>query len=337
MDHPLETRMNSSPTTETPPARIVALDVARGVALLAMAAYHLAWDLEFFGYAPAGMTSVGGWKIFARSIASSFLFLVGFSLVLAHARGIRWRPMMKRLAMVIGAAAAISIATYFALPQGFIFFGILHQIALASVLGLAFLRVPVAMIALAAAFVAAAPLFLRAPVFDHPALWWIGLAPVNPRSNDYVPLFPWFAAVLAGMAAAKIAARLDVLDRLGRLRMGAWHRPTAFFGRHSLSFYLIHQPVLIGLVWLATQIFPPPERSLQEGFQRACNTQCTEVKDTPFCERYCSCMLTSLETEALLGEVYSGGADSALNLRLQAIAGVCTGEAELPALEGGPP
>ncbi len=126
----------------TPRRRIELLDLARGIALIAMASYHFTWDLEFFGYAPPGMTGFGGWKLYARCIASSFLFLVGVSLVIAHYNGIRWPGFWKRLAMVAGAAAAISAATYIFVPESFIFFGILHEIALASVLGLAFLRLP---------------------------------------------------------------------------------------------------------------------------------------------------------------------------------------------------
>ena len=88
--------------------RIALLDLARGAALIAMAIYHFTWDLEFFGYVDPGMTAHGGWKLFARCIASSFLFLVGVSLFLAHASGIRWRGFLIRLAMVGGAALAIS-------------------------------------------------------------------------------------------------------------------------------------------------------------------------------------------------------------------------------------
>jgi uncharacterized membrane protein len=170
--------------------RLEAIDLARGFALLAMAIYHFAWDLEFFGYVEPGTTQVGGWRFFARSIATSFLFLVGASLVLAHAKGVNWKSFAKRIAMVAGAAGAITLATWIAVPDAFIFFGILHHIALASVLGLAFLRMPLALVLIAAALVFAAPHFLRMPFFDHPALWWLGLAPQNPRSNDYVPWRP---------------------------------------------------------------------------------------------------------------------------------------------------
>ena len=83
-----------SPVPEHPTRpRIGLLDTARGVALIAMASYHFAWDLEFFRYIEAGTTAFGWWKMYARGIAGSFLFLVGFSLVLAHTPAIRWRPL----------------------------------------------------------------------------------------------------------------------------------------------------------------------------------------------------------------------------------------------------
>ena len=142
--------------------RIEAIDLARGAALIAMAIYHFTWDLEFFGYVDEGMTAHGGWKLFARCIASSFLFLVGVSLFLAHGKGIRWRGFLIRVAMVAGAALAISLVTYIAVPGAFIFFGILHEIALASLLGLAFLRLPALATLAIAALVIAAPLYARA-------------------------------------------------------------------------------------------------------------------------------------------------------------------------------
>lgn len=323
------------PSEPQPKGRIDAIDIARGVALVAMAIYHFTWDLEFFGYAPAGMTAVGGWKIFARSIASSFLFLVGVGLFLGHAKGIRWRGYWRRLAMVAAAALAITAVTYVAMPDGFIFFGILHQIALASVLGLAFLRLPAAATLLAATAVIAAPHYLRSPFFDDPWWWWTGLSENRPRSNDYVPVFPWFAAVLFGIAAAKIARQTGLLDRLARLRTPRWTWPLSFFGRHSLAFYLIHQPVLIACVWLFAQVLPAAEVPRGVRFAQSCEASCGEQRDTEFCTRYCACMLDALEREGAIEGVFAGDRTDALRSQVQEIAGRCTAETDDAMLEGG--
>jgi len=321
------------PPVPTASSRIPVIDVARGVALIAMAIYHFTWDLEFFGYVERGLTAVGGWKLFARCIASSFLFLVGVSLYLAHRNGIRWPGFWRRWAMVAVAAAVITAGTWLATPDTFIFFGILHQIALASLLGLLFLNVPAALTVLAAIIVIAMPLVARSVIFDHPALWWLGLSATNPRSNDYVPLFPWFGAVLLGMAAAKIAVAGGSTQRLAALRLGTWTAPLGFLGRHSLAFYLVHQPVLIACVWLFSQIVPPQLETTQVRFRQACETTCAESRDEEFCARYCVCMLDRLESDGSLGRVLASDQSEELTASVQAMAGLCTADSETGAIE----
>jgi uncharacterized membrane protein len=309
--------------------RIGLVDVARGAALAAMAVYHFTWDLEFFGYIEPGTTAFGGWKLFARAIASSFLFLVGVSLVLAHGSGIRWQPYLKRLAMIAAAAVAISLVTWFAVPGGFIFFGILHQIALASLIGLAFLRVPWPLTLAAAALAIAAPHYLRDPTFDAPLLWWVGLSSIDPPSNDYVPLFPWIGAVLGGIAATRVAGKLGLLTALGTVRPGRWSAPFTFAGRHSLAFYLIHQPVLIAAIFLFAQLVPPVERSAVDSFTSACNATCEETRDGEFCRDYCACVLDRLEDENRLDDVFAGDQDAETTARLNEIASICTIETDM--------
>ncbi len=320
-------------TASIPGRRIPVIDVARGVALVAMAIYHFTWDLEFFGYVAQGTTTVGGWKIFARSIATSFLFLVGVSLFLA--RGVRWPGFLRRLAMVAGAALAISLATWIAIPGSFIFFGILHQIALASLLGLLFLRLPWPLLFVAAALVVAAPHVLASPAFDAAPWWWLGLSETMPRSNDYVPLFPWFGAVLAGIGAAALAERTGLFDRLARVAAPRWTRPFAFFGRHSLVFYLVHQPVLIGCVFLAAQVAPPVPETPQVQFRHACEQSCGAERDEAFCAFYCVCVLDAVEAENMLDAVFSTGQNEAMRQSLAGMAAICTRQTEDFLGEGG--
>ncbi|OQM77446.1 heparan-alpha-glucosaminide N-acetyltransferase [Manganibacter manganicus] len=304
--------------------RIAVIDIARGLALLAMASYHFTWDLEFFGYAPAGLTEFGGWKLYARGIASSFLILVGVSLYLAHARGIRWNGFWKRLAMVVAAALAITIVTRIAVPDGFIFFGILHEIALASLLGLAFLRLPALLTLIIAALVIAAPHYLRSTAFDHPALWWIGLSTIPPRSNDFVPVLPWFGAVLAGLGITRLADAAGILDRLAKVPAPRAAKPLTFIGKHSLAFYLIHQPVLIGCVWLFSQMVPAPAENRQVNFLSSCQASCEQKRDSAFCNRYCGCMLETLQSEGSLDKLYGGEPSAQFKTHIGEMASVCT-------------
>ncbi|MER8629861.1 DUF1624 domain-containing protein [Mesorhizobium opportunistum] len=317
------------------PKRIVAIDILRGIALLAMASYHFTWDLEFFGYTDPGLTAFGWWKIYARCIASTFLFLVGVSLYLAHGRQIRWNGFWKRFAMVAGAAVAISIVTRIATPDGFIFFGILHEIALASLLGLAFLRLPALLTLLVAALVIAAPVYQRFEALDHPWLWWIGLSAINPRSNDYVPLFPWFGAVLVGIGVAKLASASGIRARLASLTAGRWANPLVLIGRHSLAFYLIHQPLLIGCVWLFSQVMPAKVETPQVNFLKTCQISCEQSRDAKFCSSYCSCMLDTLEGESSLDRLYNNDQTAQWKAHLGDLAGTCTAQTDDKMTEGG--
>jgi len=235
--------------------RIPALDIARSAALGAMVLFHFVFDLELFGHLPSGTTTQPGvWRALAVATAGSFLFLAGAGLWLAHGGGIRWPAFWRRFAIIAAAAAAVTAGTYVAFPDAFVFFGILHSIALCSLLGLAVLRLPIAVIAVLAVTVFFAPDVARSDVFNAPWFWWTGLQTMPLRTVDYEPIFPWFAPFLAGIAMAKLASQSGVLAAFTTDSPGRAARLAGLPGRHSLIIYLLHQPVLIGLVWTATQL-----------------------------------------------------------------------------------
>jgi uncharacterized membrane protein len=237
-------------------ARIPALDIARSAALVAMVVFHFTFDLELFGHLAPGTTTLPGpWRALAVATAGSFLFLAGVSLWLAHGQGIRWRAFWRRFAIIAAAALAVSVGTYVAFPDAFVFFGILHSIALCSLFGLAALRLPPLLTLALAVVVFYAPDFARSAAFDAPWFWWTGLQTVPLRSVDYEPVFPWFTPVLAGIALAKWAEAAGLWSRLAvEGEPGRAARLMSWPGRHSLVIYLVHQPILIALVWSATQI-----------------------------------------------------------------------------------
>lgn len=246
--------MQDSATAVPRRGRILALDLARTGALVAMAVFHFAYDLETFGYLPRGTVLTGGWRLLALCTAGSFLFLAGVSLWLAHGQGARWPSFWRRFLKIALAAALITVATRVAIPQAFIFFGILHCIAAASLVGMAVLRLPaVALIGLAAlAF--AAPEFARSGLFDPWPLWWTGLQTVPVIAVDYVPLVPWVGPFLLGLAAGRIGTRSGLWTRATGWSGGRLAQVLAWPGKHSLAVYLLHQPVLIALVWSYTQL-----------------------------------------------------------------------------------
>lgn len=284
---------------DTRSPRFAFVDIARGVALLAMFVYHFSYDLSFFGLIETDIVAEPGWRLFARCIAGSFLTIVGFSLVLATQKGLNRRAYLKRLAMVAGAAALVTLGTWFAMPGNFIFFGILHHIALASLLALPFLRLPVVVVALSAALAFALPRFIAHPLLDQPWMSWLGFSRAPFQTADFVPVFPWFGCVLTGIVLARL-----LLPRLAATAFARW-RPTArpariiaWGGRHSLLVYLVHQPLFIGFLTLVVQFVPPPSPG-ERAFRAACQRSCGPDVPERLCRAVCACTIDGLKREKL--------------------------------------
>ncbi|WP_443136628.1 DUF1624 domain-containing protein [Methylobacterium sp. Leaf399] len=307
----------TTPPAAVPPGRrFAALDAARGAALVAMAAYHLAWDLGHLGLTPENYALTPPGKAAAHGIAGTFLFLVGIGLVLMRGRGeaateaIRRRRFLMRLLRIGGAALAITAATRIAFPDSYIFFGILHCIALSSVLAVPFLRAPALVSALGAVAVLAAPHLVQAEVlppvrvFDDPVLAFLGLGRGVPQTNDYVPLFPWFGLVLAGIAAARLAGPAAVRSSLPEwAATGRAMRGLAMAGRHSLSIYLVHQPVLLGLLTGVVALSGQHPRAGEAEFRRVYARNCTETGgEAGPCRIAARCVVVGFRREGLWAE-----------------------------------
>jgi uncharacterized membrane protein len=310
-------------------ARLPAVDAARGLALLAMAAYHLAWDLRHFGYITADVTGDLGWRLFARAIAGSFLFLVGVSLVLAQRRGFRPGPFFRRLAMIAAGAAAITLVTRLVFPDSYVFFGILHHIAVASVLALPFVHAPVWLTASASALAFTLPELAGGGILDASPLVWLGLSAELPRSNDFVPLFPWFGVVLAGVAFARLAEGRALPARLAAV--GRRVPPLLWAGRHSLAIYLLHQPLLYGVVYLASVAAPPDLTHLAPEYVEACTASCLDAGGGPSaCAATCTCLSDEMQQAGLWEALIRQTLDAAGAERYFALADSCRAAAEPP-------
>lgn len=292
--------------TEPPAPRLPVIDAARAVALLAMAGYHALWDLGHLRLTPENVALTPAGRHAAEGIAATFLILVGVGLVLMNGRGIRPRSTLVRLARVGGAAGLVTLGTYAVFPDAYVFFGVLHCIAVASVLGLPFLSAPLPAVALGAVAVLAAPSLLvrgawHAPWLDAPALAFLGLGSVTPATNDFVPLFPWFGLVLAGVLVGRVG-----LPALRRSQLAGWSprtrlaRAATFAGRHSLMVYLVHQPVLLGLLsGLALAAGPHPRAGLKE-FRATYVGNCTRTGGEPApCRIAARCTSEALVREGL--------------------------------------
>ncbi len=313
--------------------RSAALDIARGLAIAMMVVYHAAWDADFFGLAPRGFFAGWGWDWFRYAILSSFLLLVGVGLVLAHGDGFRARRFWRRLLLIAACAGLITLASALAFPQHLIVFGVLHCIAVSSLLGLAFLRLPWLVTGLAGVAVIAAGT-LSFPAFDTPFLGWIGFRETPPASRDFVPLVPWFGVVLLGMALARLRRLLPATDTAGKPGALAG-RGLAFAGRYSLLVYMAHQPVLfLAMAGIAALTLPQgtawwtgnavQSAAYARSFTAACRRSCVRGGlSASACAAYCQCMLNQVRRELATADLDPRTISPENRARLRALGRQC--------------
>lgn len=302
-------------------ARWQLLDLLRGVAILAMVVFHFAWDLYYFGYSSVDVTQVFGWVVFQKSILTSFLLLVGVGLVLGHGGGIRWPAFWRRWAFLVVAALLTTAGTYWMFPDYFVFFGVLHAIALFSLMALPFLRLRWWITALVGVAVISANFAWNDARFEDRWLAWIGFWPTSPPTSDVVPVFPWFGVVLLGVALMRLIMASSL-----RVGISAWRsdlpveKGVAWLGRWSLPFYLLHQPVIIGVLYAIMLIQPPvmtpPVVGDVAGFTASCNASCgANGWSAGQCEAYCSCALDQIQAGNLWEKLTDPAAPEVTQLR----------------------
>jgi len=316
--------------------RVDAIDVARGLALVAMALYHLSWDLADFGFVAPTFPFTPPMRLASHAIASAFLALSGISLALAHRDRLDLRAFARRFATVAGAAALVTAGSHVFAPGMTIWFGILHCIAAASLLALPLIEAPARASLAAGAAAIAVPDFVQSPAFDSPALLWTGLGLALPNTLDWRPLLPWAGVALIGLGAARLPGVLPWLTRPARFR--ARSRPSraiAFAGRHSLAIYLVHQPALIGLVWCAAAAgLAPPAAAPQadfSGFLAACEKSCVATGREPEdCAGSCRCVADAVARSGQAERLAAGPLSAEGEATVRRMADICMGRPPRP-------
>jgi len=231
----------------TPRPRYALLDELRGLAIILMVIYHALYLLAFVFGSGAGRTLFDFMGPVQPFIAGTFILLCGVCCRFSRSN---W----KRGLRTAGAAALVTLATLAMTLFGVnevIWFGVLHFLACAMLL-FPLVQKPLDKLSpLPQAVVFTACFFAwrfmpRLPWTDFFPLYALGFPSYTLRSADYFPLLPWIFLFLAGTA-------MGIYAKQGRFP--GWMEtsrvpPLGWLGRHSLLVYLLHQPVLFGVISL---------------------------------------------------------------------------------------
>lgn len=234
-----------------PPAaqRIWEIDFLRGLSILLVVGYHLLYDLgayvgveRFLGFSTD--LSTAAWTVAQRLFAGLFILLSGIS-------GTLTRSNVRRGLRLLAVALIITAATFVFDSSSAVWFGILHLLAVSMLIyGAAFERVKTAVCAIGGAVVlglaAALPVLRKGLAVDSHWLLPLGIPGPGFSSFDYFPLIPWLGIFLIGAALGKsvYASKKSLLP---------WRLPQTLFnaaGRHSLIIYIVHQPVILGILYV---------------------------------------------------------------------------------------
>jgi uncharacterized membrane protein len=251
--------------------RFQRLDALRGLAIVWMAAFHFSFDLNHLGFWAPGQNFYADpfWTWQRTAIVSLFLFCAGLSQAVALQAGQTWPRFWRRWLQVAGCALLVSAGSALMFPRSWISFGVLHGIAVMLLLtrvlawsssapdrsttaqaGRSFHqgsgRGSLWLLFALGAVCLFLPAMVSHPFFDTRWTNWVGLVTRKPITEDFVPLLPWLGVMLWGLAAGRWLLAHRPAALAGPVPPSV--RPLAVLGRWSLSFYMVHQPVLIGVL-----------------------------------------------------------------------------------------
>lgn len=229
--------------------RIWEIDFLRGLAIILMVCYHLLFDLgefkgvkTFLGFSTD--LSSPAWSVAHDVFAGLFVVLSGISSTMS-------RSNVRRGLRLLAVSLAVTAATYAFDSGSAVYFGILQCLALAMLIyGAAFVRAGAVATAAWGALViglgAALPALKRILAVRSEWLMPFGIPSPSFSSFDYFPLIPWLGIFLAGAALGKSAYA-------SKRTLLPWRLPVTFVnaaGRHSLVIYIVHQPVIMGVLYV---------------------------------------------------------------------------------------
>ena len=228
--------------------RIWELDALRGRCILGMLVIHFLFDLTgFYGLIdwefPPLLLFVADWGGVAFFLISGICATLGSHCV-------------RRGLIVLGCGLVVSAVTVAMFKLGIahesviIYFGVLHCLCVCMLLWALFRRLPTAALGILGVGFAALGLWFRGITVENRWLFWLGLLYRGFTTSDYFPLLPFLGFFLLGAILGRILYKEKTTLLPGINAAAPLPRFLQWVGRWSLPIYMLHQPILTGILYL---------------------------------------------------------------------------------------
>ena len=226
-------------------SRIWELDALRGVCILCVIVVHFLFDLSFFG----GLDlTLPAWYVFLQEYGGAIFVVLSGVCVTLGSKSVR------RGLIVFACGMLITAVTYGMYRLGMsgadvvVKFGVLHLLGVCMLVYPAFKKLPPAMLTVLGLVIAITGYAIRGIIVPQHWLFPLGLTYEGFTSSDYFPLFPQLGYFLIGAAIGKTAYREKKTLLPGSFQKTPVARFFCWCGRQSLFIYLLHQPIVYGLL-----------------------------------------------------------------------------------------
>jgi uncharacterized membrane protein len=221
--------------------RVWEIDFLRGIALILMIIFHIAWDLNEFYNFPIEYSS-GYMYCVGKAAAFLFIVITGISCTFS-------KNNFKRAIKILLVAMGITAATFIYDNETFIIFGILHFLGISILLyPLIEKRNKVFLLLFGTIVIIAGQILLTIPM-THNFFLPFGLTSPDYYPLDYFPLLPYFGLFLYGVFLAKVFYPI----KRSIFNFELPKNPISFFGKHTLVIYVLHQPIILAVLYLIFQ------------------------------------------------------------------------------------
>ncbi len=217
------------------------------MAIAWMAVFHFCFDLNYFKLIQQNFYTDPFWTVQRAMIVSMFMFIAGVGQAIALQQDRGWKHFWRRWAQIAGCAVLVSAGSALMFPKSYITFGVLHGFAVMLIV-VRLTQGAGAWLWLAGLLAVLLPQWIQHSWFDTRWTNWVGLVTRKPVTEDFAPVLPWLGVMWWGLASGRwiLSHQRDWLE--AALPRGL--NGLALLGRWSLSFYTVHQPVLIGILLL---------------------------------------------------------------------------------------